>query len=65
MRQLSNASEIAMEITESQMENIKKANAGYEDQAIALKSEITGLKNCKSAECLQLIVSGLIAEGST
>jgi len=52
MSQLSNASEIAMEITESQMENIKKANAGYEDQAIALKSEITGLKNRKSPSSL-------------
>lgn len=48
MKVVSATSEMAMEITESRMENIQKVNAGYEDQVIALNSEITGLKNCKS-----------------
>jgi hypothetical protein len=45
MNALSNTSELAMEITESRMENVRKVNAGYEDQVIALNSEIKGLKN--------------------
>jgi hypothetical protein len=48
MSAVSNASEIAMEITEARMENVRKVNAGYEDQVIALNSEIKGLKNRKS-----------------
>lgn len=52
MNALSNTSELAMEITEARMENIRKINIGYEDQAIALKSEITGLKNRTSPSCL-------------
>jgi hypothetical protein len=48
MNALSTASELAMEITESRMENVRKVNAGYEDQVIALNSEIKGLKNRKS-----------------
>jgi hypothetical protein len=48
MNAVSNTSELAMEITESRMENVRKVNAGYEDQVIALNSEITGLKNRKS-----------------
>ena len=47
MSAVSNASEIAMEITEARMENVRKVNAGYEDQVIALNSEIKGLKNRK------------------
>jgi hypothetical protein len=48
MNALSTASELAMEITESRMENVRKVNAGYEDQVLALNSEIKGLKNRKS-----------------
>jgi hypothetical protein len=48
MNALSTTSELAMEITESRMENVRKINAGYEDQVIALNSEIKGLKNRKS-----------------
>jgi hypothetical protein len=48
MNAVSNTSELAMAITESRMENVRKVNAGYEDQVIALNSEITGLKNRKS-----------------
>lgn len=52
MNAVSTASELAMEITESRMENVRKVNAGYEDQVIALNSEIKGLKNRKSPNCL-------------
>jgi hypothetical protein len=48
MNAVSNTSELAMEITESRMENVRKVNSGYEDQVIALNSEIAGLKNRKS-----------------
>ena len=52
MNHVSSASEIAMEVTESRMENIRKVNAGYADKVITLKSEITGLKNRRSPSCL-------------
>jgi hypothetical protein len=54
MNNVSNASEIVMNETESRMLRLRDLNAGYVDQMVAMKSDITGLNNSRSTSLRQV-----------